>query len=313
MWRLDRPGLRATVLEVAPPLFRRSVKPMALTTSAIGYVRLHGRNYLQWFSKKADVRARYDYLYSAQELEPWVGRIRTVAEAYRSLSSPSLGGTSGYTEKRQNTRVRAVRRHARRPAGMAGSRAVRRARCLCLPLGESEDARLWTEYFGAAVFAPPGEGRLEWATFQAVRKTNATLSRKAGVDAKVSADQRGHGLGVSLEVYTASDRQQKREAVKKPESAVALKRKPELPEKPEWSDRSNSEMLSGSKLLKNGERDRARTCNPQLRRLMLYPIELRARSGHYRIAYATTGLLNTPTPSTLTTTSSPGRSQRGGL
>jgi uncharacterized protein YecE (DUF72 family) len=62
------------------PLFRRSVKPAALTTSSIGYVRLHGRNYQQWFSKKADVRARYDYLYAPQELEPWVDRIRTVAE-----------------------------------------------------------------------------------------------------------------------------------------------------------------------------------------------------------------------------------------
>jgi integrase len=71
---------------------------------------------------------------------------------------------------------------------------------------------------------------LEWATFQNLRKTNATLSRKAGVDAKVSADQRGHGLGVSMEVYTSSDRQQKREAVNKLESAVALKRKPKLPE-----------------------------------------------------------------------------------
>jgi integrase len=72
---------------------------------------------------------------------------------------------------------------------------------------------------------------LEWATFQSLRKTNATLSRKAGVDAKVSADQRGHGLGVSMEVYTNSDRQQKREAVNKLESAVALKRQPKLPEK----------------------------------------------------------------------------------
>lgn len=71
--------------------------------------------------------------------------------------------------------------------------------------------------------------KLEWATFQCLRKTNATLSRKAGVDAKVSADQRGHGLGVSMDVYTISDRQQKREAVKKLESAVALKRQPKLP------------------------------------------------------------------------------------
>jgi integrase len=69
---------------------------------------------------------------------------------------------------------------------------------------------------------------LDWATFQVLRKTNATLSRKAGVDAKVSADQRGHGLGVSMQVYTMSDRQQKREAVTKLESAVARKRKPKL-------------------------------------------------------------------------------------
>jgi integrase len=69
---------------------------------------------------------------------------------------------------------------------------------------------------------------LEWASFQCLRRTNATLSCKSGVDAKVSADQRGHGLGVSMAVYTISDRQQKREAVKKLESAVALKRKMKL-------------------------------------------------------------------------------------
>jgi len=69
---------------------------------------------------------------------------------------------------------------------------------------------------------------LDWATFQILRRTNATLSKKAGVDAKVSADQRGHGIGVSMEVYTISDRQQKREAVKRLESMVIRKHQPEL-------------------------------------------------------------------------------------
>lgn len=64
---------------------------------------------------------------------------------------------------------------------------------------------------------------LDWATFQVLRKTNATLSKKHGIDTKVSADQRGHGLGVSMEVYTMSDRQQKREAVQKLEAAVLRK------------------------------------------------------------------------------------------
>jgi hypothetical protein len=53
-------------------------------------------------------------------------------------------------------------------------------------------------------------------------------SKKAGVDAKVSADQRGHGLGVSMEVYTVSDRQQKLEAVRRLESMVARKRQRKL-------------------------------------------------------------------------------------
>src|SRR6516162_5380629 len=61
---------------------------------------------------------------------------------------------------------------------------------------------------------------LGWATFQVLRKTNATLSKKAGVDPKVASDQRGHGVGVSLEVYTSSDLEQKRAAVRKLEAAV---------------------------------------------------------------------------------------------
>ncbi|MBV8570737.1 MAG: hypothetical protein JO319_08990 [Acidobacteriaceae bacterium] len=56
--------------------------------------------------------------------------------------------------------------------------------------------------------------------YQVLRRTNASLSRKAKIDDKVSADQRGHGLGVSLGVYAISDLDQKIEAVTKLESAV---------------------------------------------------------------------------------------------
>jgi len=40
---------------------------------------------------------------------------------------------------------------------------------------------------------------LDWATFQVLRKTNASLSKKYGVDPKVGSDQRGHGIGVSMD------------------------------------------------------------------------------------------------------------------
>ncbi|HWQ54906.1 MAG TPA: tyrosine-type recombinase/integrase [Bryobacteraceae bacterium] len=61
---------------------------------------------------------------------------------------------------------------------------------------------------------------LGWAGFQAMRRANASLSRKAGIDDKVAADQRGHGLGVALEVYATSDLGQKVAAVRKLESSL---------------------------------------------------------------------------------------------
>lgn len=61
------------------PLFSRSIKPSARATSQIGYVRLHGRNYENWFRENAAPHDRYDYLYSLEELEPWVDKIKKVS------------------------------------------------------------------------------------------------------------------------------------------------------------------------------------------------------------------------------------------
>ena len=77
------------------PIFHRSVRPSAHATSSVGYVRLHGRNYKNWFSQSADVRERYDYLYSLDELEPWVARIKAIAEdaseTYAVTNNHNLG------------------------------------------------------------------------------------------------------------------------------------------------------------------------------------------------------------------------------
>ena len=45
----------------------------------MGYVRFHGRNYEHWFGEQEDAAQRYDYLYTAKELAPWVERIRSLA------------------------------------------------------------------------------------------------------------------------------------------------------------------------------------------------------------------------------------------
>jgi len=66
----------------------------------------------------------------------------------------------------------------------------------------------------------------DWATFQVLRKTNASLSKKAGFDPKVASDQRGYGLGLSLELSKLGH-EHKRAAVKKLESAVLRQPPPE--------------------------------------------------------------------------------------
>jgi len=68
------------ICNIDQPLFKKSIKPSALTTSSVGYVRLHGRNYQNWFRDSAPRDERYNYLYSTEELDPWVTRIREVAK-----------------------------------------------------------------------------------------------------------------------------------------------------------------------------------------------------------------------------------------
>ena len=67
------------IVNVDQPLFGKSIKPSARATAPVGYVRLHGRNYEDWFREGAGVEARYDYLYSDKELEPWAERAKAVA------------------------------------------------------------------------------------------------------------------------------------------------------------------------------------------------------------------------------------------
>ncbi len=70
------------------------------------------------------------------------------------------------------------------------------------------------------------QGKLEdiglgWINFQVLRRTQASLGHKEGVDPKVAADQRGHAIGVAIDTYTESDLESRREAVTKLERALA--------------------------------------------------------------------------------------------
>ena len=67
------------------PLLGRSLAPTEHVTAPLAYVRLHGRNYDQWFDsdnrdRNGSVNDRYNYLYNAKELAGWKARIQNVAE-----------------------------------------------------------------------------------------------------------------------------------------------------------------------------------------------------------------------------------------
>ena len=85
------------LVNVDQPLYRHSIAPAAHATSAVAYVRMHGRNYRDWFRRTASGNQRYDYLYTAAELAPWVARIEEIAarpttrELYAVTNNHNLG------------------------------------------------------------------------------------------------------------------------------------------------------------------------------------------------------------------------------
>lgn len=78
----------ATIAEFTPqnvgfcnidqPLLGRSLSPTEHVTSGVGYVRLHGRNYDQWFDSD-NRNDRYNYLYKPAELEKWKEKVEVIA------------------------------------------------------------------------------------------------------------------------------------------------------------------------------------------------------------------------------------------
>jgi uncharacterized protein YecE (DUF72 family) len=66
-------------VNIDQPLYHDSIGPTAHATSHVGYVRVHGRNYKDWFRAKAPVEQRYNYLYPAEELKPWADRAIEIA------------------------------------------------------------------------------------------------------------------------------------------------------------------------------------------------------------------------------------------
>lgn len=59
------------------PILGKAIRPSEHVTSHVGYVRLHGRNYKEWFESESR-NERYNYLYKRHELEDWAERIEEI-------------------------------------------------------------------------------------------------------------------------------------------------------------------------------------------------------------------------------------------
>ena len=82
----DDPGILAQFAEqgvafcnIDQPWLGRAVRATEHATSPVAYVRLHGRNYKEWF--QSDNRDdRYNYLYTPKQLQPWKEKIERLGE-----------------------------------------------------------------------------------------------------------------------------------------------------------------------------------------------------------------------------------------
>ncbi len=63
---------------VDQPNFPSLLPPLAVATAPVAYVRFHGRNRAKWWQHE-QAWERYDYLYSREELQEWVGKVKHLA------------------------------------------------------------------------------------------------------------------------------------------------------------------------------------------------------------------------------------------
>jgi len=105
---------------VDEPRFATLMQPGSEVTSAIGYVRFHGRNSADWWKQGRSPGARYDYLYSQEELVEWLPRIAEIEartrETYVFFNNHRLG-KAAQNANQMGQMLGLRRREMKRPAG----------------------------------------------------------------------------------------------------------------------------------------------------------------------------------------------------
>ena len=72
---------KVSYVNIDQPVIGNSIQPSTIVSNPdFSYVRLHGRNYQNWFKEGAGRDARYNYLYTKTELDEWVERIKNLGK-----------------------------------------------------------------------------------------------------------------------------------------------------------------------------------------------------------------------------------------
>jgi uncharacterized protein YecE (DUF72 family) len=75
----------AAFCNVDQPIIGNSIEFGEKVTAQFGYFRLHGRNYKNWFKEDAGRDARYDYLYTKEEILQVSSKIRKAQESAQEI------------------------------------------------------------------------------------------------------------------------------------------------------------------------------------------------------------------------------------
>jgi len=101
------------------PIFGNSVRPSAVVTSDVAYVRFHGRNYEKWFEHEESWE-RYNYLYSDKELDEWVPRIESMHSGGAQVFVVTNNHFRGQAIQNAGELKKKLGQASRLPGGMGG-------------------------------------------------------------------------------------------------------------------------------------------------------------------------------------------------
>ena len=109
---------RVGFVNMDQPEHVKAMPPTSFLTSAIGYVRLHGKDHHNWlndFGKDASAVQPAEYFYSREELNAWklrIDRIHQHAAASFVVFTNDLGGNSVYNALSMETMIEGAERPA---------------------------------------------------------------------------------------------------------------------------------------------------------------------------------------------------------